>query len=132
MVSAIGIVRKPKTGDDISTWCGRCKCDREHVITALKPDGSVERVQCRTCDSLHLFRSPRSASASTRARSTREKAAPVEVESGPVREYSMQARFSVGDRITHPKFGLGTVVEKRIGKIDVKFGREIRVLVHAG
>jgi hypothetical protein len=130
MVSAIGIIKKLQTGDDISTWCGRCKCEREHVITALKPDGAVERVQCRTCDSLHLFRS--SKTASTRARTLREKVAAVEEASSPAREYSMQARFNVGDRIAHPKFGVGIVVEKRAGKIDVKFGREIRVLIHAG
>ena len=129
MVSAIGIVRKSQTGDDINTWCGRCKCEREHVITALKSDGSVERVQCRTCDSLHLFRATKAAS--TRTRSVREKSAAVETPTGPAREYSMQSRFSVGDRISHPRFGIGTVVEKRAGKIDVKFGREMRVLIHA-
>ncbi|HZS05014.1 MAG TPA: hypothetical protein VFD58_09285 [Blastocatellia bacterium] len=131
MVSAIGIVRKQQTGDDINTWCGRCKCEREHVILALKPDGSVERVQCRTCDSNHLFRAAKAASTG-RARASREKSAATAEDAGPAKEYSMQARFRVGDRISHPRFGIGTVIEQRQSKIDVKFGREVRVLVHAG
>ena len=42
----------------------------------------------------------------------------------------MQDRFKVGDRIEHPKFGLGLVVEERNGKIDVKFGRELKTLIN--
>lgn len=132
MSSAIGIVKKLQTGDDINTWCGKCKLEREHVIIALKPGGGVERVQCRTCNSNHLFRTPKTVSTSTRTRTTREKASAAVQDSGPARDYSMQSRFRVGDRIAHPKFGLGLVVETRIGKIDVKFGRELKVLVHAG
>lgn len=131
MASAIGIVKKLQTGDDVSTWCGRCKCEREHVITALKSDGSIERVQCRTCESAHLYRAPKTTTA--RTRTTRERATSAAVvPDGPVKDYSMQTRFRVGDRISHPKFGIGTVIEQRQGKIDVKFGRETRVLVHAG
>lgn len=43
----------------------------------------------------------------------------------------MQDRFAAGDQIEHPKFGKGTVVEVRSGKIDVKFGREMKTLIHA-
>lgn len=132
MVSAIGIVKKLQTGDDLNTLCGKCKCEREHVIVALKPAGGVERVQCRTCQSNHLFRTPRSASATPRTRTTREKGSAALEDTGPAKDYSMQSRFRVGDRIAHPKFGLGLVVEQRPGKIDVKFGRELRILVHAG
>ena len=130
MVSAIGIVRKLQPGDDINTWCGKCKCEREHVILALKAAGGVERVQCRTCESNHLFRAAKAIT--SRTRTTREKSGSAAEDTGPAKEYSMQARFRVGDRISHPKFGLGTVIEQRQGKIDVKFGREVRVLVHSG
>jgi hypothetical protein len=132
MVSAIGIVKKQQAGDDVNTLCGKCKCEREHVILALKTDGSIERVQCRTCQSNHLFRASKSASSSARTRTTREKASAAGEDTGPAKDYSMQSRFRVGDRIAHPRFGIGLVVEQRPGKIDVKFGRELRILVHAG
>jgi hypothetical protein len=51
---------------------------------------------------------------------------------GPLRAYSMQTKFAAGDRVDHPKFGIGVVVEVRESKIDVKFGREVKVLIHAG
>ncbi len=128
MVNAIGIVKKLRPGDDIDTYCGKCKEEREHAIVALNTQGGIERVQCRTCQSNHLFRAPKT---STRTRSTKEKNAPV-VETGPARAYSMQTRFRVGERISHPKFGLGTVIDERYGKIDVRFGKELRTLIHAG
>ncbi|MFN0120324.1 MAG: hypothetical protein ACKV2V_07465 [Blastocatellia bacterium] len=130
MINGIGIVKKLKTGDDITTRCGRCKTEREHVILSLKPDGAVERVQCRTCESNHLFRAPRATS--TRTRTPRDKSGLSDADAGPAKPYSMQDRYRVGDRIAHPKFGDGLVVDLRSGKIDVKFGREMRVLIHAG
>ena len=127
MVNAIGIVKKLRPGDDIDTYCGKCKEEREHAIVALNVQGGIERVQCRTCQSNHLFRAPKT---TTRTRST--KGAVAVVESGPARAYSMQTRFRVGERISHPKFGLGTVIDERYGKIDVRFGKEMRTLIHAG
>jgi hypothetical protein len=129
MLNSLGVVKKFQTGDDVNTQCGRCKCEREHVIIALKPDGSIERVQCRTCESNHLYRAARPATA--RTRTAKDKSA-LPAETGPAKEYSMQARFSLGDRLIHSKFGTGIVTELRPGKIEVKFGREIRVLIHAG
>ena len=128
MVNAIGIVKKLRPGDDIDTYCGRCKEEREHAIVALNAQGGIERVQCRTCQSNHLYRAPKT---STKTRSTREKGAPVLVETGPARAYSMQTRFRVGERISHPKFGVGIVIDERYGKIDVRFGKEVRTLIHA-
>jgi len=127
MVNAIGIVKKLRPGDDLDTYCGRCKEEREHAIVALNAQGGVERVQCRTCQSNHLYRAPKT----TRTRSTKEKSAASVVETGPARAYSMQTRFRVGERIAHPKFGVGTVIDERYGKIDVRFGKEMRTLIHA-
>jgi hypothetical protein len=51
---------------------------------------------------------------------------------GVSRRYSASERFAIGDSLEHPKFGVGTVVKIGLdGKIDVMFGDERRVLVHA-
>jgi len=128
MPNSIGIVKKLRPGDDVDTYCGRCKEDRVHAIIALNAQGEVERVMCRTCQSNHLYREKKK---STRTKSTREKGASPVVETGPARDYSMQVRFRVGERISHPKFGLGTVIDERSGKIDVRFGKDVRTLIHA-
>ena len=138
MQNSLGIVKQLKLGDDVEVRCGRCKELREHVVAALKPDGTVDRVQCRTCGSNHMYREkkPTTKTASTRTRSgattTRKALAELEQNAGPARDYSMQTRFRVGDRINHPKFGSGLVVEERPGKIDVKFGRELKTLINGG
>jgi hypothetical protein len=51
---------------------------------------------------------------------------------GVSRRYSASERFDIGDALEHPKFGVGTVIKVGTdGKIDVMFGSERRVLVHA-
>lgn len=133
--NAIGIVKHSRPGDDIDARCGKCKEMRIHAIVSLKPTGDIERVQCRTCYSTHLYRDGRTAarrvSSSSSSSSTRKSASAV-APTGPAQPYSMQQRYHVGDQISHPTFGLGTVVDERQGKIDVRFGRETRTLIHAG
>ena len=132
----LGINIKPQLGGDIEAYCGKCKDTREHVIAALNSDGDVERVQCRTCQSNHLFRqkTPKTAKTSSTksssSKSSRKEAALDPDGNGPLRSYSMHDKFSIGDRIDHPRFGVGVVVDVRFGKIDVKFGREQRILIH--
>ena len=40
--------------------------------------------------------------------------------------------FSQGAQVEHQKFGSGVVIEVRASKIDVKFGKELKTLIHAG
>ncbi len=133
-MNGLGIVKRPQLGGDIEAYCGKCKELREHVIAALNAKGEIERVQCRTCQGNHLYRERASKSTSTRTgtRSSKKDSASAIEGNGPLRAYSMQERYAVGDRVEHPKFGLGLVVEVRAGKIDVKFGKELKILVHAG
>jgi hypothetical protein len=133
-MNPLGIIKRPQLGGDVDAYCGKCKEIREHVIAALKGPDKIERVQCRTCQSNHLYRERQPQTSSTRG-TTRasKKDSPRAVEgNGPLRAYSMQERFDVGDRVEHPKFGLGIVVEVRSVKIDVKFGRDMKTLIHAG
>ncbi len=136
MQNTLGIISKPQLGGDVETHCGRCKDTREHVIAAVSATGAIERVQCRTCQSNHIYRIKKATTrtASTRTRSSapgsKKTLAELEQAAGPARPYSMQSRFKVGERIEHPKFGTGLVIEERSGKIDVKFGRELKTLVN--
>ncbi|MDX2033054.1 MAG: hypothetical protein SF339_20420 [Blastocatellia bacterium] len=131
---SLGIVKKAQLGGDIDAYCGKCKEIREHVIAAMSPTGQVERVQCRTCQSNHLYKEKKAPTAASRSttRGTRKDSSAALAETGPLRAYSMQDRFAVGDLVDHPKFGTGQVIEVRSGKIDVKFGRELKTLVHGG
>lgn len=133
-MNALGIISRPQLGGDVDAYCGKCKEIREHVIAALNTKGAIERVQCRTCQSNHLYRERQTKTASTRAstRTARKDSLSAADGMGPLRAYSMSERFAIGDRVEHPKFGQGVVVEVRSIKIDVKFGREMKTLIHAG
>jgi hypothetical protein len=129
------MLKRIRLGDDVMTYCGRCKEERMHQVVALHSEGRIERVTCNYCQSAHLYRDPDKAAAksSRRASGTRSAEVKTRAASGqPARAYSPQAAYAAGDQITHPKFGEGDVVEARRGKIDVRFGREMRTLLHAG
>ena len=129
---SLGIVKRPQVGGEVETRCGKCKENRSHVIVALKEEtGEIARVQCGFCNSNHIYRPAKIKTASTRTTSRGTKKDSLVESSGPPRPYSMQERFAIGDRLEHPKFGSGVVMDVRSGKIDVKFGREMKTLVHA-
>jgi hypothetical protein len=124
---------------DINAWCGKCKLERTHTITAM--DGEkIQKVTCSTCGGTHNYRSKPSAEkkAATGAktagtRSTRgSKTASYTINpNAPVRSYSMSSNFSEGDVINHPKFGLGSVLTSLApNKIEVRFEEGTKILLH--
>jgi hypothetical protein len=145
MANPLGIVKKSRPGDDVDAYCGKCKDVRTHAIVALNSHGGIDRVQCRTCQGNHKFKpapgdgasgSRKSGTTRTRAVGARETrgrrgADASGADLAPAKDYSMRERFRVGDRITHPRFGVGLVIDERSGKIDVRFGKEVRTLVHS-
>ena len=130
---SLGIVKRHQVGGEVETRCGKCKENRTHVIIALKEDsGDIARVQCGFCNSNHIYRPAKVKTVSTRTSSRgSKKDSALSESSGPPRPYSMQEKFAIGYRLEHPKFGAGIVMDVRSGKIDVKFGREMKTLVHA-
>lgn len=137
MINAIGIVKQFRPGEDVEARCGKCKDIRTHAIVAMNGT-QIARVRCRTCQSEHNYRNPvketkpRSASGTTRAAGPGRPSSSQVVPTGTTKIYSPQQRFQIGDQVSHPTFGIGLVVDVREKKIDVKFGREAKILVHAG
>jgi len=129
------MLKRIRLGDDVMAYCGRCKEERVHQAVALRSEGSIERVTCNYCQSTHLYRDPEAKAAAKARRVAGTRSVEVktrEASNRPARAYSPQESYATGDHITHPKFGEGSVVEARRGKIDVRFGREMRTLLHAG
>jgi len=137
MMNALGIVQKLRPGDDVDARCGKCKDVRTHAIIAVSTQGQIERVQCRTCQGTHNYKNPSPKRiTSTSARSSLGGASRTSATSlaptGPTKPYSPREKFQIGDQISHPSFGIGLVNDVRDTKIDVKFGRETKILIHAG
>ena len=130
-------VKKLRPGDDTDTYCGRCKAERAHQIVALNADGTPASVICRTCGGQHRYRAkkepaarPASGGAARKGRGSASAAH--EVPRGPLRPYSPKGTYAEGEWVEHPKFGPGRVTQARGGKIEVRFEKESRLLVHAG
>jgi hypothetical protein len=132
-MSASMRVKKIRVGDEVEAQCGRCKGERMHQVVALNQNGVPAIVICVTCGGRHNYRdksgASRSASSTTRRQSARETAASAPRK--PARAYSPSEAYNAGDWIEHPKFGQGEVIASRDGKIEVKFGTEKRILIHA-
>ena len=128
-----GVIRRVRPGDDLLTYCGRCKDERTHQVVAVNTDGSVERVICRTCQSDHLYRDRKKATATKRAVVKARRAGADEPRAvRAVRPYSSGEVYEAEEWISHPKFGQGQIVEAKSGKITVRFGIDRRTLLHAG
>lgn len=132
-------VKRIRPGDDVLTYCGRCKAERTHQVVALKADGAPADVICRTCRGQHRYRAPSEAGASPAAARAPRKAATArrgkaleEAPSGPVRAYSPRETYAEGEWVEHAKFGRGRVTQARAGKIEVRFESGPRVLLHGG
>jgi hypothetical protein len=50
--------KKPKTGGEIDAYCTKCRLDLTHRIIAMVGD-VVKKVECKTCNSHHLYRRPK-------------------------------------------------------------------------
>jgi hypothetical protein len=137
-----------KAGQEVDSWCTKCKMDLLHRIVAVV-DGKPVNVECRTCYSVHRYRAPKSAvaasSASSRASSTtstprapstrraipEDHVALVPPDHARVLQYRMTERFTKDQWIAHKNFGIGVVTtELGSDKIEVRFDSGPRVLVH--
>ena len=122
-------------GDDIQSWCTRCREMRDHVIAVVEED-RPRRVTCRTCDGTHLYRpQPPRSRAGTQA-SSRSGSEATEWEDlmavadlERVRPYAMRRAFAAGDVVSHKVFGIGVVVrEVDDRKVQVSFHDGVRLL----
>jgi len=142
------MVRRYKAGDEVDSVCTKCKLLLGHVIIAMEGE-KIAKVRCNTCNGVHAYRAPPSASEATAkkrraeraasvADATKTKATPSEFDTltkgkdlSRATKYSPQITLGMGDAIDHATFGVGVVVEVREGlKAHVAFKDGGRVLVH--
>ena len=135
-MSSSGRFKQVRPGDEITAYCGRCKQERTHQVVALNSEGQADRVICRFCQSNHIYRKikigTKGTSTSKKYPAVKEPIVSSRSAATPLRQYSGKDVYAEGDMIQHPKFGQGRVIEARGAKIDVRFGSEIRTLLHAG
>jgi len=133
------LYRKPRVGQELNAYCGKCKDERTHIVAAM--DGEVvRRVTCSMCGGTHNYKlKPVAATNGETTAPTKRKSTRRTKESDtfnidpkrPVKSYDMNNIFSTGDVINHPKFGLGAVEGAMPpNKIEVRFQEGKKLLLH--
>jgi hypothetical protein len=112
----------------------------------MEPDGTIKKITCTMCGSYHNYSrnsknsnqngqskndgQSKKAGGGPRTRGSRS-LQDLSQSGKPVRRYEMSARFTEGDIINHPKFGLGCVETiKPPNKIEVRFQEGKKMLLH--
>ncbi|MFO0753254.1 MAG: hypothetical protein U0411_08025 [Thermodesulfovibrionales bacterium] len=138
--------KKLSAGEEVSSYCTRCKLDLTHIIIAMVGQRIV-KVQCRTCGSIHSYRSRETvgrtaAAGERRSGAVRKSQEPVRTvidrwEAGMAKAegretpYDMGRTYKEGDIIAHPFFGKGIVLRTHYRKCDVLFRDKERTLAAA-
>ncbi|MFT6630525.1 MAG: hypothetical protein ACJAS4_000463 [Bacteriovoracaceae bacterium] len=130
-------------GKEALSYCGKCKLPLGHTIVSMKDTATIGKVQCNTCQAVHMYKDPASkakkvkAAKTTRKRATKKSVSVGELwmeqmgkASGQAKSYSIRERFESGDLIDHKKFGPGIVQTLVDDKMEVLFEHEMKLLVH--
>lgn len=132
--------KRIRVGDDVETYCGRCKAERTHLIASMSTVATPAEVICRTCNNQHRYRRPADAAKPKRepragsSEGTTRRTSRTVREPPPLtaRAYSTSESFAEGEWIEHKTHGVGKIKAVRGGKIDVDFDSGVRTLLHAG
>jgi hypothetical protein len=128
---------KNSTGQSIESYCTKCKVNRDHTIMVMEEE-TIGKVRCKNCGSSHKYRNPLVAHKVWRA--GRKKAGGEEATAeivweagiagakGKARDYSMAAKYRVGDIVDHQTFGKGIVTKLYANKCDMLFKDRERLM----
>jgi len=128
-----------KPGDNIDSWCGKCKMMLAHTIEAML-GSKPARVCCNTCKSQHNYKanppgegSRKAPGPATSARRSANRYQSLLKANGEtaVKTYSPASKYEMGDVLEHPTFGRGVATAVRDGtKVDVLFEGGSKTLIH--
>jgi ribosomal protein L44E len=132
-------------GKDIEAYCGKCKIDTWHTVTAVK-NGKMTKVMCKTCMAYHAYKAPEGAekvkvaTATSRRRTSTTPRTPRtkkkdwgtlvgQIEDQQVADYALSGEFSKSPAIRHKNFGVGVITKVLTkNKIEVLFQEGTKIL----
>jgi hypothetical protein len=129
-----------KAGDEVRSWCTKCREMREHKVKAITA-GRPVRVICVSCDGEHNLREhpPGQGKNKSRGKKSKDKAETAkslwedlmkEINIEEARPYNIGDQFAPGDLIVHDKYGVGSVTEiLDATKMEVLFQDRTRVMM---
>ena len=131
------MLEKNSTGQNIESYCTKCKENRGHTIMEMNAE-AVGKVRCKSCGSSHKYRNPLITHKvrKTRVKKVNGEAATAEIvweagiseAKGKERDYSMALKYRVGDIVNHQTFGKGIVTKLYANKCDMLFKDRERLM----
>ena len=132
-------------GDEIDSWCTKCKLMLAHTVQAMTED-TIEKVVCKTCNGKHKYRpnipksrqkkDPNAPEKKKVVRRRKKDPAVVWEEAlegkdmSQSQTYAMDAEFLPEQILAHPTFGIGLITDVRAeGKMEVLFKDGPKLLV---
>lgn len=135
-----GPMEPTASGRTLMSYCPKCKVNTNHFITVMSSD-SILKVRCDVCANSHKFKEP---VLTTKLRKTRTKktdrteaATAIIWETslakarGKERDYSIAARYRIGDIVNHHIFGKGIVLRTYPNKCEMLFRDKERLMASA-
>ena len=133
----------PAVASRVFTSCKKCAAERYHIVLA-HTNATSAKVECEVCHSKKTYKLPSNkpkkvsgAAATKKAQAAENRKNAHSKEFGELvsaagneQNYNMKAKFSMNDKIKHPKFGVGVIKLSLQDKIEVVFEDQVRTLVH--
>jgi hypothetical protein len=125
------------TGQNIESYCGKCKVNLDHTIMAMDGE-AIAKVRCKMCGGSHKYGNPRVAHKVRKpgVKKGLGEAATAEIvwaaglaeSKRKERDYSMTAKYRIGDIVNHQTFGKGIVTKLYANKCDMLFKDRERLM----
>lgn len=129
-------------GKEVLSYCGKCQLKLAHIIISMKDMATPNKVQCKTCQGTHQYKTQATTSGSSNKIKSKTPLITKSAEelwneamknnaNKTKKEYTIRAKFGIGDLIVHPSFGEGFVQANLSNdRIEVLFRNDIKNLVH--
>lgn len=135
----------PPVAKSFFTFCKKCNADRYHVVLA-HTTSKTAKIKCEVCGSQKSYSLPKAGGATGAAKVTRARKGSETArrsthnaeyehlinaqEKAEEVKYNIKGKFTLNQKINHPKFGVGIVRDVQQDKVEVVFSDEVRNLVH--
>lgn len=132
----------PPVAKSFFTFCKKCNADRYHkVITHITSTSA--KIECEVCHSKKSYSLPKAGTA--RKAPVKKSVKKVGRRTSHADEYqqlmtksdgetglpfSIRTKYTINQKINHPKFGAGFVKSVLLDRMDVMFADELKTLIH--
>lgn len=127
-----------KMSDELIQFCTKCKLNLNHRVI-LVDKGDPKRVLCLTCKTERRYSDPTAKSKTGTKRVFGARVPKINPETvwqeklsastKSVKPYTIDARFGLENRVRHPSFGIGLVVENiHPDKVKIYFPEGVKIL----